>query len=97
MSDRPWGTGTAMVPAALELKWRLSWNSSRKSQTMQPAAIAIFDVTLFLAITALIMWKRRRDLATARVNRGLRGYVAAKSTVRLPGPEVTHGENLIPA
>ena len=63
---------------------------------MQPAAIAIFDVTLFLAITALIMWKRRRDLATARVNRGLRGYVAAKSAVLLSGPEETHGENLLP-
>src|ERR1019366_6662768 len=96
MSGRPCGTGTATVPVALGLKWRLSWNSTRKNQTMQPAAIAIFDVTLFLAITALIIWKRRRDLATARVNRGLRGYVAAKSTVRLPGPEVTHGENLIP-
>ena len=63
---------------------------------MQPAAIAIFDVTLFLAITALIMWKRRRDLNAARVNRGLRGYVTARSTVRLPAPQETHGEDLIP-
>jgi hypothetical protein len=63
---------------------------------MQPAAIAIFDVTLFLAITALIMWKRRRDLNAARVNRGLRGYVTAKSAVLLSGREETHGENLLP-
>ena len=64
---------------------------------MQPAAIAIFAVPLFLALTALTMWKHRRDLNTARVNRGLRGYVAAKSTVPLSEPEETHGENLIPA
>ena len=63
---------------------------------MQLAAIAVFAVTLFLALTALIVWKRRRGLNAARVNRGLRGYVAAKSTVRLPNPERTHGENLIP-
>jgi LPXTG-motif cell wall-anchored protein len=63
---------------------------------MQPAAIAVFGATLFLALAALITWKRRRDLNAARVNRGLRGYVAARSAVQLPGPEETHGENLIP-
>jgi hypothetical protein len=64
---------------------------------MQPTVIAIFDVTLFLAIAALIKWKRRRDWNIARVNRGLRGYVTAKSTARLPGPEETHAGDLIPA
>jgi hypothetical protein len=63
---------------------------------MQPAAIAIFDVTLFLAITALIIWKRRRDLNAARVNRGLRGYVEAKGAIRLAVREETRGENLLP-
>jgi hypothetical protein len=63
---------------------------------MQPAEIAIFAMTMFLALTALIMWKLRRDLNTARVNRGLRGYVTARSAVLLSGPEETHGENLLP-
>jgi hypothetical protein len=63
---------------------------------MQPAIIAIFDVTLFLALTALIMWKRRRDLNASRVNRGLRGYVTARSAILLSGPEETHRENLLP-
>ena len=64
---------------------------------MQPTEITYFTVTLFLALAALIKWKRRRDVNAARLNRGLRGYVAAKSTVRLPRPDETHGENLIPA
>jgi len=63
---------------------------------MQPIATAVFAMTMLLALTALIMWKLRRDLNAARVNRGLRGYVTAKSAVLLSGPEETHGENLIP-
>jgi len=64
---------------------------------MQPAAIIIFDMTLFLAIAALIKWKRRRALNTVRINRGLRGYVTATGTAPLPGPEDTPGEDLVPA
>jgi hypothetical protein len=85
-----------MVRRELEFKSGMSWNSNRKNQTMQPTEIALFAVTLFLALTALITWKRRRDAGAGRVNRGLRGYVAAKSTVVIPGPAETHRENLIP-
>ena len=46
---------------------------------MQPTEIAYFTVTLFLALSTLIKWKRRRDMISARVNRGLRGYVETKS------------------
>jgi hypothetical protein len=59
-----------------------------------------FGVTLFLALVALIKWKRRRDLATARVNRGLRGYVAAEGpaegTAEVPAAEETQKESLLP-
>jgi hypothetical protein len=47
---------------------------------MQVQEIVYFGATLFLALVALIKWKRRRDLAAERVSRGLRGYVAAGST-----------------
>ena len=47
---------------------------------MQPAAIAYFSAALFLALTTLIKWKRRRDMIAARLNRGLRGYVEAKGS-----------------
>lgn len=56
---------------------------------MQSEEIVYFGATLFLALVALIKWKRRRDLATARVNRGLRDYVAAKGTVEGRGAEET--------
>jgi hypothetical protein len=68
----------------------------RTNYTMQPAEIAIFAVTLFLALAALIQWKRRRDASAARVNRGLRGYVAAKSAILPPGPGETRREDPIP-
>jgi hypothetical protein len=64
---------------------------------MQHTEITYFTVTLFLALAVLIKWEYRRDVIAARVNRGLRGYVAGESTVRLPGHEETHGKNLIPA
>ena len=51
---------------------------------MQPVEIAYFSVTLFAALAALVSWKRRRDLNHARLNRGLRGYMAATDAVRLP-------------
>jgi hypothetical protein len=56
---------------------------------MQSEEIVYFGATLFLALAALIKWKRRRDLATARVNHGLRGYVAAEGTVEGRGAEET--------
>jgi hypothetical protein len=45
---------------------------------MNPAAITYFSATLFLALTTLIKWRRRRGTIAARLNRGLRGYVEAK-------------------
>ena len=62
---------------------------------MQPIATAVFAMTMLLALIALIMEKRHRDSNTARINRGLRGYVSAKSTV--PEPSETPEENLIAA
>ena len=70
---------------------------------MRPTEIVYFAAMLFLALVALIMWKRRRDLAILRVNRGLREY-AAKATVETavettgeaPAAEEKQGENLIP-
>lgn len=60
---------------------------------MQAQEIVYFGVTLFLALVALIKWKRRRDLASERVNRGLRGYVAAKGNLEPAGVEVDLKEN----
>jgi hypothetical protein len=42
---------------------------------MQPTEIAIFTVTLFVALVSLIQCRIRREMAFERVNRGLRGYV----------------------
>jgi hypothetical protein len=64
---------------------------------MSHAEIIYFTVTMFLALAALIKWKHRRDVIAARVNRGLRGYASAMSTVGLAMPEETRGEDLIPA
>jgi hypothetical protein len=64
---------------------------------MQPTEVIYFTVALFLALAALIKWKRRRDLIAARLNRGLRGYVEAKHADPLPGQGTTHPESLIPA
>jgi hypothetical protein len=54
---------------------------------MQPTDIAFFAGTLFLSLGTLIKWKHRRDVALSRVNRGLRGYVAARSTIMIPVTE----------
>ena len=43
---------------------------------MSPAEFTFFSVTLFLALVALLEWKRRRDLVRQRVSKGLRGFVA---------------------
>ena len=60
---------------------------------MQAQEIVYFGATLFLALVALIKWKRRRDLASERVNRGLRGYVAAKGNLEHPAAAESHKEN----
>ena len=54
---------------------------------MQAQEIVYFGATLFLALVALINWKRRRDMASERVNRGLRCYVAAKGNLEPAGAE----------
>ena len=54
---------------------------------MQAQEIVYFGATLFLALVVLIKWKRRRDTASERVNRGLRGYVAAKGNLEHAGTE----------
>jgi hypothetical protein len=64
-----------------------------KYQSMQAQEIVYFGATLFLALVALIKWKRRRDLASERINRGLRGYVAAKGTVEHPAAAESQKEN----
>jgi hypothetical protein len=63
---------------------------------MSPTEIIYFTVTLFLALTMLIKWKRRRDEIAARLNRGLSGYVATKRKSLRRVAEETHDESLIP-
>jgi hypothetical protein len=46
---------------------------------MMPNEIAFFAVTLFLALCTLLIWKRRHDIIHARLNKGLRGYVAQRA------------------
>ena len=53
---------------------------------MLPTEIVYFTVLMFLALTALIKWKRRRDETAARLRRGLCGFVAASRTVKVPVP-----------
>jgi hypothetical protein len=65
---------------------------------MQAQEIVYFGATLFLALVVLIKWKRRRDTASERVNRGLRGYVAAKGNLehaRTEGEKENKKESLI--
>jgi hypothetical protein len=64
---------------------------------MQPVEITCFSATLFLSLAVLIKWKRRRDVITARLNRGLRGYVATKGKASVRQPAATPGESLITA
>jgi hypothetical protein len=79
-----------------EKEIELAWNSTRRDQTMQTAEITYLIVTLLLALALMIKWKRQGAIA-ARLNRGLLGYVVARSTVQLSEPEDTRGEDLIPA
>jgi hypothetical protein len=53
---------------------------------VSPTEFTFFSVTLFLALVALLEWKRRRMVARQRVSRGLRGYVAKRSTARTRQP-----------
>jgi len=45
---------------------------------MQPTDFTVFGITLFLALVALLMWKRRRDKVAARMSEKLRGYIAVQ-------------------
>jgi len=45
---------------------------------MAATEIAVFGVTLFLALVALLRWKQRRDKVHKRINSKLRGYVAVE-------------------
>ena len=54
---------------------------------MSPTEITFFSVTLFLALAVLLAWKRRHDVMHARLNKGLRGYVASRAPRRVPEPE----------
>jgi hypothetical protein len=46
---------------------------------MLPTDIALFGITLGCALVMLYKWKGRRVMNARRMNRGLRGYVSAKS------------------
>ena len=46
---------------------------------MLPTDIVLFGPTLGCALLMLYKWKGRRMMNARRVNRGLRGYVTAKS------------------
>jgi hypothetical protein len=48
---------------------------------MTPVEIRIFAVTLFLSLSALLMWKERRRLVQERLSRNLRCYVETKPAV----------------
>lgn len=71
------GTARTLIGIDIELEWF-------QEMIMQPTDIAFFAGTLFLSLGTLMKWKHRRDVALARVSRGLRGYVAAKSTIMIP-------------
>ena len=43
---------------------------------MSPTEFTFFSVTLFLALVALLEWKRRREVVRKRLSRGLKGFVA---------------------
>ena len=61
---------------------------------MPPIEFTFFSVTLFLALVALLEWKRRRMVARQRVSRGLRGY-ASRTTPRENQPVEDDGESLV--
>jgi hypothetical protein len=63
---------------------------------MSPTEITFFSVTLFLALAALLTWKRRHDIMQDRLNKGLRGYVASGSVRRIR-EEASEDEELITA
>ena len=64
---------------------------------MQPTEIIPFGIAMFLALAALIKWKRRRDTIAARLNRGLRGYVEGRATAPAPAADKTHTQSFIAA
>jgi hypothetical protein len=56
---------------------------------MLPTDIVLFGITLGFALLTLYKWKGRRMMNARRVNRGLRGYVAAKSPATEDKQELT--------
>jgi len=64
---------------------------------MQPNEITFFSVALFLALVILLTWKHRRDAMHARLNKGLRGYVAKRGELPAVEEEESAGEELITA
>jgi len=63
---------------------------------MSPNEITFFSVALFLALAMLLTWKHRRDAMHARLNKGLRGYVAKRGKQPSVAEEAA-GEDLITA
>jgi hypothetical protein len=59
--------------------------------------IAVFAITLFLALAALLNWRRRRYEISLRLNRGLRGYVAQPRPLYRETADTYAGENLLSA
>lgn len=62
---------------------------------MQPTEIICFGTLMFFSLTALLKWKRRRDMVAARLNRGLRGYV--EGAMPISADEKARPESMIPA
>ena len=60
---------------------------------MTPTEMTFFSVTLFLALVALLEWKRRRFIVRQRMKRGLRGYVANSSKAPQATDEEAHSED----
>jgi len=61
---------------------------------MLPLEVIFFAVTLSLALAFLIGWKRRRAVVHARLNKGLRGYVASRAKTKTVEVEETESEEL---
>jgi hypothetical protein len=61
---------------------------------MLPMEIVFFSVTLFLALVALMHWKRRRTLVRQRLSRGLKEYANRTAAGSNDSEEEEHGESL---
>jgi hypothetical protein len=56
---------------------------------MLPTELTLFAIMLFLALVALLEWKRRRLVVRQRMNRGLRDFVANTP----PAPETEDADS----